>query len=82
MENRTGPLLRPDGAGISGGYRADKDRPEQSVPLFICFIDSGRPVQSDRHGADESTPVYLWLRGETWQGNASRGYIDSHRGAC
>ena len=62
MENRTGVLFRTDGAGIVGGYRADTDRPKQSVPLFICFPDSGGHVQPDRHGADEVVEFFYRIR--------------------
>ncbi len=62
MENPTGILFRHDGAGIFGGYRADTDRPQQSVPLFICFIGSGGHVQPDCNGADETVEFFYRVR--------------------
>ena len=58
MEDPASTLFWPDGVGIVDGYRADPDRPKQSVPLFICLADSGEPVQPDCHGTDEAVQFF------------------------
>ena len=57
----SGSLFRTDGAGAFDGYRADTDRPGESIHLSICFSGSRGTVQPDRHGSDESIPVHLRL---------------------
>ena len=62
MEDPAGTLFWPDGVGVVGGYRADPDRPKQSVPLFICLAGFREPVQSVCHGTDEAVKFFYGVR--------------------
>ena len=62
MEDPAGAIFWSDGVGIIDGYRANSDRPNQSVPLFICLADSWRHVQPDRYGTDEAIKFFYRVR--------------------
>ena len=62
MEDPASTLFWPDGVGIVDGYRADPDRPKQSVPLFICLAGSWGHVQPDCHGTDEAVKFFYCVR--------------------